>query len=216
MDPTLVPETDPRAEQLLRDAYLLRMRQQWGAAEELCRKALELAPDDLQGLELLGDLLTEKGSDDEALAVYRRAFELHPEKASLEEKIAKAVLRKAEEERQRVEAQLLLNSRTNPKRRKRNQTVAVLLSVVCPGGGQFFNGQYVKGGAFLVLCLLCLGIGGGDAMKLMIGMAGVLPRGVEVNGLLATLGMVGGLSWLASLLDASAQAGKSGNRALVE
>ena len=216
MDPTMVPETDPRAEQLLRDAYLLRMRQQWGAAEELCRKALELAPDDLQGLELLGDLLTEKGSDDEALAVYRRAFELHPEKASLEEKIAKAVLRKAEEERQRVEAQLLLNSRTNPKRRKRNQTVAVLLSVVCPGGGQFFNGRYVKGGAFLVLCLLCLGIGCGDAMKLMIGMAGVLPRGVEVNGLLATLGMVGGLSWLASLLDASAQAGKSGNRALVE
>jgi hypothetical protein len=210
------PQTQSRVEQLLRDAYLLRMRQQWGAAEELCRQALELAPEDVQGLELLGDLLTEKGSEAQALETYRKAFELQPLKASLEEKIARAVLRKAEEERERLEAQLLIAKPASAKQRKRNQTVAILISLFCPGGGQMFNGQYVKGGIFLVFGLLALGFGGPECMKMLLAMAGGLPRGEEPNGALAALGMVGALIWFASLLDASAQAGKSAKRAYTE
>jgi tetratricopeptide (TPR) repeat protein len=216
MESSLAPETQARLEQRLRDAYLMRVRQQWGSAETLVREALKLAPEDIQGLELLGDLLSEKGSVDEALEVYRKAFALQPAKASLEEKIARGVLQKAEDEHERITAELLFNTPRSVKSQKRNQTVAVLLSTICPGGGQFFNGQYVKGGIFLGFGLLALGFGGPDAMKLFLGMAGPLPRGEEPNGMLAAVGMVGGLIWLASLLDASAQAGKSVNKALIE
>jgi tetratricopeptide (TPR) repeat protein len=216
MESSLAPDAQARVEQLLRDAYIMRMRQQWGASETLVRQALELSPDDVQGLELLGDLLTEKGSVDEALEVYRRAFAVQPEKASLEVKIARGVLQKAEDERERIEAELMISTPRNVKHRKRNQTVAVLLSTICPGGGQFFNGQYVKGGIFLAAGLLTLGFGGPDALKLFLSMAGPLPRGEEANGMLAAVGMVGGLVWLASLLDAAAQAGKSVNKSLME
>jgi len=215
MDP-FAPQTQTRAEQLLRDAYIMRMRQQWAAAEELCRQALELTPEDVQGLELLGDLLMEKGSEAQALETYRRAFEIQPLKASLEEKIARAVLRKAEDERERLEAQLMMSKPTSAKQRKRNQTVAVLISLFCPGGGQMFNGQYVKGGIFLGLGLLSLGFGGPEVLKMLLAMAGGLPRGEEPNGALAALGMVGVLIWFASLLDASAQAGKASKRASLE
>jgi len=204
------PQTQSRVEQLLRDAYLLRMRQQWGAAEELCRQALELAPEDVQGLELLGDLLTEKGSEAQALETYRKAFELQPLKASLEEKIARAVLRKAEDERERLQAQLMLSKPVSGKQKKRNQTMAVLLSAICPGGGQMLNGQYVKGGIFLGLGLLTLGFGGTHAFTMLLSMAGPLPPGSEEpNGMLAALGMVGVMIWFASLMDAAAQAGKA-------
>jgi tetratricopeptide (TPR) repeat protein len=215
MESSFVPGTESRVEQLLRDAYIMRMRQQWAASEELCRQALELSPDDIQGLELLGDLLAEKGHDDEALATYRRAFELQPLKTSLEEKIARAVLRKAEEERERFEAEMLINSPSTAKQKKRNQTVAILLSMICPGGGQFFNGQYVKGGIFLGIGLVSLSVGGPDGMKMLLGMMAPI-GGEEPNGFLAVLGMIGGLVWLASLLDASSQAGKSAKKALIE
>jgi len=216
MDSSLAPQTDPRVEQLLRDAYIQRMRQQFAASETLCRQALELAPEDVQGLELLGDLLQEKGSTDEALAQFRQALAVQPGKASLEEKIARLVLLKAEEERERIEAELMISSPHAPKQRKRNQTAAILLSTICPGGGQFFNGQWVKGTIYLVAGLICLGFGGPDGLKLLLGMAGPLPRGEEPNGMLATLGMVGGLIWLASLLDASAQAGKAQKNTLLD
>jgi tetratricopeptide (TPR) repeat protein len=208
--------TDPRVEQLLRDAYIQRMRQQFAASETLCRQALELAPRDVQGLELLGDLLQEKGSTEPALELYRQALEVQPGKASLEEKIARQVLLKAEEERERLMAELMLSSPQAPKQRKRNQTAAILLSVICPGGGQFFNGQWVKGAIYLLTGLLCLGLGGPDGLKMLLGMAGPLPRGEEPNGMLAALGMVGGLIWLASLLDASAQASKATKNTLLD
>lgn len=216
MDSSLAPDTPSRVEQLLRDAYIQRMRQQFAVAETLCRQALELNPDDVQGLELLGDLLQEKGSTDGALEQYRKALEVQPGKASLEEKVARLVLVKAEEERERIEAELLLNSPRAPKQRKRNQTVAVLCSLVCPGLGQAFNGQWVKGVVFLVAGIGCLAFGGMDAMKMLLGMAATLPRGEQPNGMLAAVGMLGGLIWLASLLDASAQAGKVAKNSLLD
>jgi tetratricopeptide (TPR) repeat protein len=216
MDSSFAPEAQSQVEQLLRDAYIQRMRQQFAVAETLCRRALELSPEDVQGLELLGDLLQEKGSTDGALEQYRKALEVQPGKVSLEDKVARLVLVKAEEERERIEAELLLNSPRNPKHKKRNQTVAILCSLVCPGLGQAFNGQWVKAGLFLVAGIACLAVGGMDAMKMLLAMAGPLPRGEQPNGMLAAVGMLGGLIWLASLLDASAQAGKSAKNSLLD
>lgn len=206
-----------RVEQLLRDAHLRRMRQQWSEAEALCRQALLLSPEDPMGLEMLGDLMAERSKIDEALDLYRQAFERQPGKIILEEKIARMVLRKAEAERERAEALLLVNS---PRRTegKRNVTIALLLSVVCPGAGQIFNGQYVKGGILLAAFLLSI-FGWKDMLLMLLVLSGLDPGGrstrghavgpsVQANGALVLLGVVGVGVYIYSLLDASAQAGK--------
>ena len=207
-EPSLGPDVQARVEQLLRDAHLHRMRQQWAAAETLCRQALELCPDDALGLEMLGDLLAENGSLDQALDVYRKSFEQQPQKGALEEKIARVVLRKGEEERERREAELLLSNPSGQSTRKRNTTIAILLSVICPGGGQLFNADYLKGGILFVVGLASIVLGGPELLKMMLGLAWRLPKGQDVDGMRAALGVLGGLVWMYSLLDAAAQAGK--------
>lgn len=203
-----LPPSDDKArvEELLRDAHILRMRGQWAAAEDKCRQALELDPDDLMGREMLGDLLAEKGSLDGALEAYRAAFEKQPEKAALEQKLARIVLLKGEEEHERLQAQLFLSAPKGKSSRQRSGAIAVLLSMVCPGAGQIFNGQHVKGGILLGAWLLTI-FGWGEALKLVLGFAGV-HRG-EANGPLAFLGLLSLLIWLYGLLDASSQAGKA-------
>jgi tetratricopeptide (TPR) repeat protein len=210
MEPVAQTEVQTRVEQLLRDAHLQRMRQQWVPAETLCRQALEMAPRDPMGQELLGDLLADKGSVDEALTVYRGALEIQPGKASLEEKIARCVLQKDEEERERIAAQLMLDSPAVGKERKRNAIMAILLSLLCPGAGQFFNRQYFKGGLLLITGLIGLFFGGTDMIRMLLGMAGVR-QSSSPDGLLVILGFTGLLAWIYSLLDASAQAGKVKN-----
>jgi tetratricopeptide (TPR) repeat protein len=204
MSQPVTDEHDEAVERLLRDAHILRMRQRWGESEELCRKALELAPEDVTALEMLGDLLTERGSADDAEASYRRAFAINPSSGSLETKIARAVLEKAEAEHARTMAQLALNSPMKAADRKRGQVIPVLLSVIAAGGGQLYKGEFVKGGILLGVWLVSL-FGAGDAFKLIIGMSGGLPRGESANGGFALLGMVGGLAYLYSLMDAPAR-----------
>ena len=213
MDGSTATDKQARVEQLLRDAHIQRMRQQWAAAETLCREALELDPDDVMGQEMLGDLLLDKGSCGEALESYRKAFEKQPEKVALEEKIARAVLLKGEEERQRLDAELMLSSPGSKLERKRSATIATLLSLLCPGAGQLFTGQYVKGGILLGVGVLSLFLGGPDLIKFILGIAGILPKTEEVVDLLAMLGLVGVLVWLYSLLDAAGQAGRSARKA---
>lgn len=210
METSIPGDEQARVEQLLRQAHIHRMRQQWSAAEALCRQALELAPEDPMGIEMMGDLQVEKGNLQTALEHYRKAFEAQPGKAILEEKIGRTVLSIAEEEQERAEAQLLLNSPNRKSERKRNATVATLLSLLCPGIGQLFLGQQVKGGILLAVGLLSIWFGGADLFKLLVVASGAaLPRGESVNSFLAMLGILGLLVWLYSLLDASAQAGKS-------
>jgi len=201
-------EPNPRAEQLLRDAHIQRVRQQWAAAETLCRQALDLAPDDAMGLEMLGDLLAEKGSLGEALEAYQRAAGAQPGRPSLEHKIARLVLLRDEEERERAAAQLLLSSPPSARERKRHATVVLLLSLLCPGAGQIYNGERVKGGILLGAAVVSLFVGGADLVKLTLGVMAPLPRGQTVDGVLATVGMIGVLVWIYSLLDAAARGGR--------
>jgi len=205
----LAPTDAKRAENLLRDAHIQRMRQQWAAAETLCRQALELVPEDLMGLEMLGDLLLDKGSTENALETYRKALALAPEKASLEEKVARVVLLRAEEERERLEAQLLL---TNPRKKgqaRRNTLAAILLSVLWPGAGHLFLGQTRKG-LFLIAIWAVFLLSGSvlEFTKMLIGFAGLLPRGEQVNDVLAGFGIMGLLDWLYGLIDVTAASGQ--------
>jgi tetratricopeptide (TPR) repeat protein len=210
MEPSPASEVQARVERLLRDAHLHRMRQQWAAAETLCREALELSPEDPMGQEMLADLLAEKGSLDEALELYHQAFEQQPQKASLETKIARVVLQKDEELRERLAVEALINSPASKAHRKRNAIIAVLLSLLCPGAGQLFNGQYVKGGILLVVGLLAFAFGAPHLFTMILVLSGIrLPRGTAPpDQMLTMLGLMGVLVWIYGLLDASAQAGK--------
>lgn len=211
MEGPAATEVEARVEQLLRDAHLQRLRRHWAEAESLCREALELAPDDPMGLEMLGDLLADKGSLDEALEAYRKAFERQPHKTALEEKIARVVLERSEEARARQEAEMLLRSPLGKLERRRNVTVAILLSILWPGAGQIFvNREYVKGGILVGVWGLALTFGLGELFKAMLAFSGMLERGATVNGPLAVVGLVGILVYIYGLLDASATAGRAG------
>lgn len=203
-----------RVEQLLRDAHIQRMRQQWAAAEALCRKALELDPDDAMGREMLGDLLLGKGNTDGALTEYRAALALQPTRAVLEEKIARAVLQQNEEEREKLEAQLLLESPQKKNEAKRNATLATLLSLCCPGLGQLLvYRQTVKGGILASVGLLALAFGISEMLKVFAVIAGA-GRSLDSppNDVLAALGLLGVLVWIYSLLDAAGTGGKGRKR----
>jgi tetratricopeptide (TPR) repeat protein len=208
LDP-LDAERQNRVDQLLRDAHLQRMRRQWAAAEILCREALELSPDDPLGTEMLADLLVEKGSTEEALDLYRRALERQPGKAALEEKIARLALRKGQEEQERLAALAAMDQPGSQAERKRNALIGLLLSLVCPGAGQFFFGQRIKGAILFAVGALCLALGLRDLVLFVLAMAGLLGRAQpRPNEVLAWIGIIGAAVWFYSLLDASARAGR--------
>jgi tetratricopeptide (TPR) repeat protein len=208
-------EVQARVEQLLRDAHIQRMRHHWGAAETLCRQALDLAPDDIMGQEMLADLLAEKGEFEAALELYRKALAAQPQKVSLEEKIGRTVLRKDEEDRERLAAQFMLESPKAAGERKRSSTAAVLISAACAGGGQIYRGQYLKGGIMLGVWLLSM-FGWMDLFRVVLAFGGVGsadPRGgaqpAAANDSLAVLGLVGAVVYVYSLLDAAAEPKKA-------
>ncbi|MGH9339126.1 MAG: tetratricopeptide repeat protein [Acidobacteriota bacterium] len=77
LDTAQASPDDPTAMGLLADAYF-----RWGRpdrAEELLRKALETAPENLRLHRSMGVLSQFLGSDSEALAHYQRAIELNPD-----------------------------------------------------------------------------------------------------------------------------------------
>ena len=194
-----------RVEQYLRDAHIMRMRGQWAGAETLARKALEIDADDPMGIEMLGDLLTGKGDLEGALSQYRAALEKQPTKVALEEKIARLVLQQSEEEREKLEAQLLLDSPLKQQEAKRNATMAILLSLFWPGLGQLLvYRQWVKGGILAGTGLITLGFGMTELFKVFAAIAGA-GRSLDSrpNDLLAVLGLLGILVWIYSLLDAA-------------
>ncbi len=77
---------DKQIERLLLEANLYRMRGNLVLAEETCRKALSLKPQDPSLLEFLGDLQAAQGDVDSARATYKTALSLKPGDPTLEEK----------------------------------------------------------------------------------------------------------------------------------
>jgi tetratricopeptide (TPR) repeat protein len=57
----------------------------------LLRRALALAPRDVQALDILGDALTAEGDQEGAIAVYRRAIAIDPSRARLYSKVGMAL-----------------------------------------------------------------------------------------------------------------------------
>ncbi len=147
-------------ERLLAATNLHRLRGQLLEAEDACRKALEIKPEDVSAREMLGDVLFEAGKLDSALGEYRSALELVPGKTSLETKFATLTLEIAERDRGKALAKdMLLNPRKYAIREK-SPLLAFIYSAVVPGLGQFYNGEIIKAcvvfGSFLLFILTCV------------------------------------------------------------
>jgi hypothetical protein len=133
-----------QAESLLREASAFRRREKYREAEAKCREALSLVPKDAAALELLGDLLQGVARTEEALAAYRRATEADPKRYSAEKKYADLLMRQQNW------------AAVDPEAVDKNPFIAVLLSALLPGAGQFYNGDIAKGAFFILLDVLCV------------------------------------------------------------
>ncbi len=133
-----------QAEQLLRDASILRRREKYPEAEAKCREAINLVPRDAAALELLGDILQGVARTNEAIAAYKRAGEADPKRFSAEKKYGDLLIRQ--------QGLASAHNGTVPV----NPYFAVLLSLMLPGAGQIHNAEWVKGLCFFVADLVCL------------------------------------------------------------
>ena len=133
-----------QAEPILRDAAMLRRKEKFREAEIKVREALQLVPKDAAALELLGDILQGVARVDEALAVYKRALESDPKRSSSERKYGELLV-------------LQQNwDMSDPEAMRGSSKLAIMLSFLLPGLGQFHNGEIAKGIFFLVLDALCV------------------------------------------------------------
>ncbi len=131
-----------RAEKLLSEAALLRRRERPKEAEAKCREALVENPGDAAALELLGDLFQDVARIEEALAAYNRAHELQPTRTTAERKYGNLLTN--QEQWSSLETEVIA----------RSPGLALLLSLVLPGLGQFYNGEVGKGVLFVGLDFL--------------------------------------------------------------
>ena len=126
-------------------------------AEAAVQAILADRPADAGAFELLGDIEETRGNWDAAIAAYQNALTHEPGRASAEAKVGKAVLRRAEQARQKSLGVAYAATDTSLVRRtagERSGVMIILGSVVCPGLGQIVQGQTVKGAILVGIFLL--------------------------------------------------------------
>jgi len=162
-DEPTASEIQLRIRQLLGQATLLRSRGDLQQALALAQEAVSLDDESWEGQELVGDLLLSLAHPDQAMESYRRAREINPERASLEEKVGRAALAQAERDRTTELSRSLLEGKDALQLPKRNPSYAALYSFIIPGLGQVYNREVGKGvfsgvGAIWVVCLIVVWI----------------------------------------------------------
>lgn len=140
---------------LLLQANIERVRGNYRKALEIVKQAYELAPDDPKVLELYGDILRAQGKLKEALEMYNAALQKEHHKPSVEEKVATLTLELSEIARQE---ELRAKMREHPEYRPKvkNPGIAALVSMLIPGAGQVYNGDFIKGIILFAISLFSL------------------------------------------------------------
>jgi TM2 domain-containing membrane protein YozV len=139
-----------KVRELLGCATLARARNQREQALKLVHEAIALDDTNAEAHELKGDLLLDLKRGEEAMASFRRAMELHPDRRVLEDKVARAALQRAARRQTLEMSQAILEGRAKPAGPKKSPAYAALLSLIAPGLGQFYNGEVLKGFAMLI------------------------------------------------------------------
>lgn len=126
-------------------------------AETAAKTLLAEKPGDAAAAELLGDIAETRGDWDAAIAFYQAALAAEPKRATAEAKIGKAVLRRAEQQRQKTLGVAYAATDASLMRRsggERSGWLVIAGSALCPGLGQIVQGQTLKGGAMAGVFLL--------------------------------------------------------------
>lgn len=199
MDPLKSPEAI-RAEQLLRQAQLAKLRKQPDIAAKLLAEAAEAAPDDVDVLVAQGDDFVERSQFQKALESFDRARKADPHHADAERKYGEMVLKT-----KGIEDMFNMDAPAAPD----GMRLAPLLNIFLPGLGQYVAGQTRKASLFFLPWLTGWII------------AGLIPGGISGLGslfsrsqaefqpvVLAPL-LVSAIAWLASISDAGSAAKKA-------
>ncbi|MCS7300387.1 MAG: tetratricopeptide repeat protein [Fimbriimonadales bacterium] len=206
-------ELDPKRdeiERLLRAAHIHQVRGEREQADKLLQQALELDPDDAGVWELLGDYRRESGDWQGAQDAYKKAHELAPNNAAIERKYAESILQitRQQEQYRQWEQALEGKGAGGDLALPRNPGLAFLLSLLMPGVGQLYNGQFVKGG--IVLAIMIIGAiiflttpGGSDFIYNLLA---YLVNPAKVRGGLSNLQLITALvmfvAWVYAFIDA--------------
>jgi len=198
-------------DRLLSAANAHRIRGDLLAAEDSCREALQIDPDNLPAGEMLGDFLHECGKLEEAREQYHKLLDRDNSLAGIERKYAKVALEIGRRAEERRSVELALITPEDKEETRRNAAVAMILSAAAPGVGQMYNGEYSKGaiilGAFL-LSVIVMAFSGGTGLfiKQMIsvlsgGTVGGVSYGYPSIWLLVFLG-AGMFAYIYGVVDA--------------
>ncbi|MDO8682246.1 MAG: hypothetical protein Q7N50_02020 [Armatimonadota bacterium] len=140
-------------DKLLTMANAHRVRGDLLAAEDACREALAIEPENLRTGEMLGDILYALGKLQDAMRQYHSLMEQDSSFANAERKYAKVALEIAELEREKQTVKDFIDKPDHSSAR-RNANIALILSFAAPGIGQIYNGELIKGailfGSFLL------------------------------------------------------------------
>jgi TM2 domain-containing membrane protein YozV len=145
-----------KVRQLLGQATLLRARGSRAEALKLAQEALTLDQAHADTHELIGDLLVDLNRGGEAVASFRRARELNPSRVTLEDKLARAALRRAAGLEAARNAEAVLSGTYKPAGPVHKPGYAALFSAFIPGLGQIYNEQLVKGLVVLVAYIILI------------------------------------------------------------
>ncbi|MFM9874632.1 MAG: tetratricopeptide repeat protein [Fimbriimonadaceae bacterium] len=137
------PEKVEHAERTLREANLARVRGHMAIADRLLREAADMAPNTASVLEAVGDNQVANGRYRDAKLSFARAHKIDPQSKSIENKYGEMVLKVDLNIDPFAHAEAF-DGYASPK-------IAVTLSLLCPGLGQFAVERYTKGGIMIAV-----------------------------------------------------------------
>ncbi len=171
------------ADRKLTSSNIARRRGKFQEAEQECRAALELIPKDASALEMFGDIMQSLGRVDDALYAYETANKADAKRASAEKKYAQLMLLQNRE----IE---MLRTEYIP----RNPIVAVFFTALCPGAGQMYNGQTMKG---LILAAMVFG-----SLAVLFGTPLGHHKGQGLTGPTIFFALVTAIAYIYAIVDA--------------
>ncbi len=181
---TSTPAERMEADRKLTSANIARRRGKFQEAEQECRAAIELVPQDASALEIFGDIMQSLGRVDDALYVYETAIKADAKRASVEKKYAELMLLQNRE----IE---ILRSEYIP----RNPIVAIFFTALFPGAGQVYNGQVIKG-----IVLACMVFG---SLSVLFWTPIGHPVGRSISAPMAFFALVAAIAYMYAIVDAN-------------
>jgi len=145
--------SNPELDRLLVEMHVRLRQGQYDEVKERLAKAKALAPDHPAVLEVEGDLAFAQHRYKQAEMLFKAALQADPTNARLEEKFATALLRV---QMPGYTVNQIPDDADSPwsNRVRRPPWASGLLSAMLPGLGQFYNGDFIKGGILVFIDII--------------------------------------------------------------